>query len=381
MIIIALVIILLAVLVLPFSIRKVEENLEAFLFLMGLASVVVSKTMSWHLVGEALREPLAITMAVFLAGTVFYLLRNKFTLWMERVYQKISPAVVVLVIIIVLGLISSVITAIIASVILVELIYLLPLQRQQKIVVCVLACFSIGFGAALTPVGEPLSTIAIARLDEDFFYLLDLIGVYVIPTVIIFGLLGFFYVRNICGCRKAGKKQAPAAGPDWPAEAMSAPQPNTACPIPEQVIAAQKADLADESAAIQSDTMKSIIIRALKVYLFVMALVFLGQGFQPLIDAYILGLDHRAIYWINMVSAVLDNATLAAAEISPLMSDIQIRAILLGLLISGGMLVPGNIPNIISASKLKISMREWAKIGVPIGLAVMAVIFVIVFVC
>lgn len=384
MIVIALIIILVAVLVLPFSIRKVEENLEAFLFLMGLASVTVSKTMSWHLIGEALREPLAITLAVFIAGTVFYLIRNKFALWMEQIYQKISPAVVVFVMIVVLGLVSSVITAIVASVILVELIYLLPLRRQQKIVVCVLACFSIGIGAALTPIGEPLATIAIARLDEDFFYLLNSIGAYVIPTVIVFGLLGFFYVRNICGCRKAGKTQpsviATAAEPDWPAEILAEPEPETECPEAEEFIAGQIADLADESAAIQSDTMRSIIVRALKVYLFVMALVFLGQGFQPLIDAYILGLDHRAIYWINMISAVLDNATLAAAEISPLMSDMQVEAILLGLLISGGMLVPGNIPNIISASKLKISMREWAKIGVPVGLVVMAIIYVIVFV-
>ncbi|NLF80395.1 MAG: DUF1646 family protein [Clostridia bacterium] len=356
-------IILLAVLVLPFSIRKVEENLEAFLFLMGLASVAVSKSMSWGLIMEALREPLAITLAVFIAGALFYLLRKKFSLWMERIYEKISPAVAVLIIIIVLGLLSSVITAIVASVILVELIYLLPLQRRHKIVVCVLACFSIGMGAALTPIGEPLATIAVARLDADFFYLLNLIGVDVIPLVLMFGLLGFFYVRNVCGRLKA----APAA--------------DSACPLPQEAIAAQKADLADESAAIQSDTMRSIIVRALKVYLFVMALVFLGHGFQPLIDAYVLGLDHRAIYWINMISAVLDNATLAAAEISPLMSDMQIRAILLGLLISGGMLVPGNIPNIISASKLKISMREWAAIGVPVGLAAMAIIFVIVFVC
>ena len=42
-----------------------------------------------------------------------------------------------------------------------------------------------------------------------------------------------------------------------------------------------------EDEAIEEDTWKSIIIRALKVYLFVMALVFLGEGFEPLIEAYI----------------------------------------------------------------------------------------------
>jgi len=61
---------------------------------------------------------------------------------------------------------------------------------------------------------------------------------------------------------------------------------------------------------------------------------------------------------MNMVSAILDNVTLTASEISPAMSMVQIQAALMGLLISGGMLIPGNIPNIISARKLVISSKE-----------------------
>ena len=45
--------------------------------------------------------------------------------------------------------------------------------------------------------------------------------------------------------------------------------------------------------------------------------------------------------------------TLTAAEVSPKMAPGQIRDILLGLLVAGGLLIPGNIPNIISAGKLK----------------------------
>ena len=79
-----------------------------------------------------------------------------------------------------------------------------------------------------------------------------------------------------------------------------------------------------------------------------------------------------------MISAVLDNATLAAAEISPTMNEPTIRAILLGLLISGGMLIPGNIPNIIAAGKLNIKSVEWARFGFPLGLIAMAIYFVII---
>lgn len=61
---------------------------------------------------------------------------------------------------------------------------------------------------------------------------------------------------------------------------------------------------------------------------------------------------------MNMVSLILDNAALAFAEIGPSLHILQIKAALLGLLISGGMLIPGNIPNIISAGKLKIRSSE-----------------------
>jgi predicted cation transporter len=81
-----------------------------------------------------------------------------------------------------------------------------------------------------------------------------------------------------------------------------------------------------------------------------------------------------------MISAVLDNATLTAVEIGPTLALPQIIGIIMGLSIAGGMLIPGNIPNIVAAGRLKISMKEWAKVGVPIGLAVMAVYFIILYV-
>jgi predicted cation transporter len=111
-----------------------------------------------------------------------------------------------------------------------------------------------------------------------------------------------------------------------------------------------------------------------------MALIFLGAGFKPIIDAYFTKIPPLALFWANIVSAILDNATLAAAEIGPALSEIQIKSALLGLLIAGGMLIPGNIPNIISAHSLKISSTEWARLEVPLGLAVMVItMFLLIF--
>ena len=103
-----------------------------------------------------------------------------------------------------------------------------------------------------------------------------------------------------------------------------------------------------------------------------MALIFLGAGFKPLIDAYVIQLPSQVLFWVNMISAVLDNATLAAAEIGPTLTEAQIKSALYGLLIAGGMLIPGNIPNIIAAHTLHIKSTEWAKLGVPLGLVLMA---------
>jgi predicted cation transporter len=333
---IGLVVILILVLFLPFSVKKVEHNLEIFLFVMGVAAASISGMMNQHLIEKALIDPITITLAVLIAGLICkwgQVQLEKSILWMNRI---LSPRIFFGLTVIILGLASSIITAIIAAIVLVIIINVLPLDRKSEIRFTVLACFSIGLGAALTPIGEPLATITISKVNEDFFYLLKLIGPEVIPAVVIFGILTFILVK-----------------PQDSKDSLTAEQ--------------------------KVESYKEILIRSAKIYLFVMGLTFLGHGFEPLINEYILGLHPMLLYWINMISAILDNATLAAAEISPAMDQETIRAVLMGLIISGGMLIPGNIPNIIAAGKLNITSKEWASFGVPVGLMTMAVYFVVLF--
>jgi len=378
-------IVLLTVLVLPFVFRKVEENLELFLFLMGITATLVTGNMTWHLIKEALSEPIAITLAVLIAGALFFVIQDRFKRLINSICQKVPLTLVIFIIVVLLGLLSSLITAIVAAIILAEIIMLLPLARPQKIIICVIGCFSIGLGAVLTPLGEPLATIAVAKLNEDFLYLFNLLGEYILPLLIIMGVLGSLYLWRITGSQFKKSMGSKLASPqsckrETSAECEQEISGVDSCVECEQEISGVDSCVECEQEISGTDSWKSIIIRALKVYLFVMALVFLGEGLQPLIDTYVLGLDNKLIYWLNMLSAVLDNATLAAAELSPKMNDPQIQAILMGLLVSGGMLIPGNIPNIISASKLKISMTEWAKIGVPLGLLLMVVMYFILLV-
>lgn len=338
--IIGLIIILILVLILPFT-KLVERNLEVFLFIMGVASIIVSQVFSWDLLKEALIHPINITIAVLIAGLLFKWFQGPIEKGVSGLSEAMPYRLFIALFVIILGLISSLITAIIAAIILVSVVGVLKMDKQSEIRLVILACFSIGMGAALTPLGEPLSTIVVSKLNEDFFYLLNLIGVYIIPGVIVFGVLAAFMVKT----RKQSDKNE-----------------------------------IGKSGEVETESYGEIIIRSFKIYLFVMALTFLGAGFQPFIERYLLDLNPLVLYWINMVSAVLDNATLAAAEISPAMDQTTIRDILLGLIISGGMLIPGNIPNIIAAGKLKITSLEYARFAAPVGLIAMILYFIVILI-
>lgn len=320
----------------PFLNRKIEGNLEAFLFVMGLAAATISGVWSADLIREGLTAPISITLAVLGAGLLFHYLRGRFDSGMKIVLQRFPLPGVIGSGIFTLGILSSIISAIIAALILVEFITVLRLHRRAEIHITVVACFAIGLGAALTPLGEPLSTIVVAKLNgapyhATFFYLASLLGIYIMVATVVCGILGVIVSRQL---------------PDDTEPTLSA-----------------------EDAGRR---LSEVFERSLKVYVFVMALIFLGAGFKPLIDEYFNRIPHMALFWANMVSAILDNATLAAAEIGPSLTESQIKSALLGLLISGGMLIPGNIPNIIAAHALKIKSSEWARIGVPLGVVFMA---------
>ncbi|HNT98741.1 MAG TPA: DUF1646 family protein, partial [Elusimicrobiales bacterium] len=173
-------------LVLPFSVKKVEEELEIFLFIMGVIAVTISGLWSGHLVLEAMKEPLPITAAVLGLGFVFRAVRPRLKGWLNWLVFKTGLTGAIFLMVLFLGLASSLITAIIASLLLAEIFTVLRLRRDFEVKAVVYACFAIGLGAALTPLGEPLSTIVVSKLKgpphyADFFYLLRLLGAWIIP--------------------------------------------------------------------------------------------------------------------------------------------------------------------------------------------------------
>ncbi len=357
-----LLIIFVLVLILPFRVKCIECNLEAFLFVCGVAALTLSGFITlpgehtgWSIaiIEEAIFSslniaslwgiPIGIVQIVLIFGLLIYFFHHRMQEAIVGMVDHVPLKWIVFLLIVVLGLVSSIISAILAAIILVEIVNALPIVQKAKVEVTVVSCFSIGLGAGLTPLGEPLSTIVISKLSgapyyAGFSFLFDRLAIFIIPAVLVLGVVGVvLFSRSQTGTEKL-------------------------------------------ECIVERESLYEIFLRAGKVWLFIMALVFLGEGFKPLILQYIINIPSAGLYWINIVSAVLDNATLAAAEISPALSAQQITSALMGLLIAGGMLIPGNIPNIIAACKLGITSSEWARVGLPLGMALMAVFFVILFV-
>ncbi|MCX5787987.1 MAG: DUF1646 family protein [Elusimicrobia bacterium] len=287
------------------------------------------------MLAEALTAPLPIAAAILLFGIGYRQVHDSLRRGIEAAARRFGARAAACAIVIALGLLSCLVTVVVAALALAEAVGALGLSRKDQVRLAVLGCFAIGLGSALTRVGGPVSAIAVARLSGPPYqagplFLLTLLGPWVLPVVLLLGILA-----AVCVTAAPAERQPP---------------------VPPESIGA-------------------VALRAAKVYFFVAALVILGEAIRPLMDRWASGARPATLYWVNLSSAVLDNATLAAAEVNPGLDRGALRYCLLGLLISGGMLVPGNIPNIICASRLGITNRDWARWGVPLGLALMLVVF------
>jgi predicted cation transporter len=340
---------LVALLTIPIVSKRVEHNIEYFFLAAGIIAVSAVGMWSLHLLEEALLHPvvigsipIGITQVVLAAGLVFYYAKN-------RIYgfaSRLSNPYILASIVFALGIASSIISAIVASVILAELLALSRLARGHKVKVSILAAYAIGIGAALLPLGEPLSTIAIAKLkgepyNASFTFLLENLWDIIIPLVVLFSILAYISVKGI-RIIKVGKDKESNA-----------------------IINNNNSNTAKE----YESSVKVVVMRAVKIYAFIFGLTLLGEFFKPLAEP-VADLGVYVLYFFGLVSAAADNATLTAALVSPSMSLDEIRAFLTSLVISGGMLIPGNVPNIVFASIIGIRFKEWARIGVPIGMPV-----------
>ena len=320
----------------PVLSRLVEEHIEVFFLAIGLLAMTLAGEWRWEVVRHAIVEPVWIALAVIVAGVVFDHWRGLMDRAMVWARARVAGRLLCAGAVFLTALLSSVITAIVAALVLVEIVGLLRLAARARLRVTVAGCFAIGLGASLTPLGEPLSTLAAHALGLGFTGLFSLLAPYVLP-----GMLACSIMAGLFASNEEGEGAAPAV-----------------------VLAL---------AHVRESFFYSCL-RGLRVYVFVAALMLVSGAFAGLALRYVPLLSREQLFWANTISAAMDNATLVALEIHG-MDPAWAREAIIALLVAGGMLIPGNIPNIVAAAALRIGASGWAKVGIPMGLVLLGIYF------
>ncbi len=175
-----LIVIFLVVLLGPLLIKRIERNLEAFLFLIGACAIVLSR--SWHidLVEEAVQEPvvIGILLSVLVAGLIVHYRRPHFLHGINDILLDI-------------------ITPIIPFFVLVEAVNYLSLPRGSRAIITALGCISIILGAALPYVEGLSSEIAVTKMQGELpsagILPLELQSLYILLIILVLGLISIFF--------------------------------------------------------------------------------------------------------------------------------------------------------------------------------------------
>ncbi|HVA84540.1 MAG TPA: DUF1646 family protein [Candidatus Binataceae bacterium] len=319
----------------PVVSRLIEERIEIFFLAVGLLAMTLAGAWRWEVVARAAEVPLGITLTVIVADVVFGRLRISMDRVLGWIQARVARPWLCGGAVFAIALLSAMLTAIVAALMLAELVELMRLGPRARLRVTVAGCFAIGLGSSLTPLGGPLSTLAASGLGMGFGGLFAMLAPYVLP-----GMLACAIVAGLFATSDDGAGASAAA--------------LTLVRIRESVVRA--------------------VIRGLKVYVFIAGLVLVGEAFAPMAARYVPMLGHAALFWVNTISAAMDNATLVALEVHA-MDPARAREAIIALLVAGGMLVPGNIPNIVAAAALRIGAGGWARIGIPMGLVLLGIYF------
>lgn len=327
---ILLTIVVLNLLLWPLVSKWVENHLEIFLLLVGVAAVTITGGWSKEFVYQTLNAPVNVAFIVLVVSIIFnyysrYIFRILFVL-----FRYLEPQYSFAVLVFILGLSSSIFSVTVSALVLAEVLQVVNLERDQTIKVAICACYAIGMGAVLMPLAEPLGLVihnelAAGPYQADFFFVLRHFFQWIAPGIAAVALLAGYVVRHV----------------------------NT------QVRLHIREDKEDY---------KSMLRRTWHIYLFVAALHLISTGLRPFAQSTIAHLSGKILFWANASSIIIDNATLAAIEVTPVVTLNNLMYMVVGLVAFGSMLVQGNLPNIVAAEKLGIKSREWARFAVPLGL-------------
>lgn len=321
----------------PLVSEKIEKRLERFMLAMGVTAVTVSWSWSEAVLLEALLRPMKVCGALLLGCLVFSFTHDHIRRGVRRAMGRMDYRLAAAAAVTLLALSACVLTTVIATLALVEVLSAMELERGSELRVAVLGCFAIGLASGLTSIAGPIPAVAVAKLSQaayevDKMYLWSLLSPWLVPAMLGLGVLTGVLLPKTYKARKEPLKEDPL-------------------------------------------TLWHMLVLTTRMYVFIAGLVLLGAGLVPLIDQVLLGAPPWLLYWLNSVSAVVDGATLASVELSPRMSQEQLRYTLLAIIMAGGALITGNAHNLVAAHRLAIPAKRWAAVGAPVAGVLMAFYF------
>lgn len=316
----------------PLLDERVAKRVEWLALGLGAFALTVSWRWSETVVVEALARAAALCGALVAGALFFSLSHAPLRRAVTRLCARFGARAAVAAAVAVSGLAAPFVTAGVAVLLLVEVLAALPLEDVRRQEAAVLGCCAVGLGSGLSAVGGPASAVLLAKLAR---------AAYPVTGPFLFALVGAWLVPGILSLAAGAAVLCGRADP--------AAQPRPEDPF----------------------SLWSLLVLTGRLFVFTGGLVLLGDGLTPLIERAFLGLHPAVLYWANAAAAVMDNAALVAVQVSPTMSQDQLRYAFLGVLTSGGALLTGDPPNLVAAHKLAVPARTWARVGVPASAALM----------
>jgi predicted cation transporter len=298
----------------PLALAPLERNLEPYVLVLGMIAVTLGRQWEPQLLRKVVMEPLPITLTVMAGGLLFHVFRPALDQGFSRMRSRLPRPLLIGFLVLSLALLSSVVTAVVAALMLVEAVALLGLGPMKRTQIVVLGCFAIGLGSALTPIGEPLATLASSEMNLPFGGLSRLLAHWVLPGVVAVSVLSAFCARG-------------------------------------------QYDSIGDGSHVQERPAQAVM-QGIRIFAFVAGLILVGEACAPVASRYVGMLSNTSLFWANIISSSLDNATLVVIEFHQI-EPARARAALLSLLVSGGMLIQGNVPNIVCGEQfLKIRSSD-----------------------
>ncbi len=378
-----------AIILLPMVIRWIDEQLGYMVFLIGavllwlalhlgvvrfeggsfVQSMIAGRREDLHIL---LLESWILIVSYFSLSLLASFLRRSIAKAVWKCTRHLQPHTLIFLWMLTAGSLGSLSIVVMAVVGAIFFSTLQEITRRDYTPCVVIYAAAIGLSALLSTVGEPLSLFIARALGDGSVYLVRTFGGMYAINIVCLALTSAFVARRARPLPES-TEQRMVQDVERAERAIAGDLEGGEVGQALRTVEEFERETHDFSHVIDQ-TLHSTV----KLYLFVVGLLFLGQASKPIAALLFARLSPAAAFFGNAISAVADNALLGLLEIQPGMPQSLVLVLGFSLALWGVALVPGNVCNVVLKEKLKIPFRRWAQVGIPCALGLAALNFAII---